>query len=289
MSAFAFGIPLRSQASAKDWSSTVHLFRNTVRSILRQTDPDFQVYVCCHEIPTISELTDPRVEVVEAHWIADQNFPMADKRNKHLAIAQAWGALGGGYLMFVNSDDLVSRNLVAQVRTQRQARGFFVQHGYELDTATGLIQRAPRFHRLCGSSIIVNWSDVELPRHDIPPIEDCLYRRVLDIGRARTVDFFADKGDPLTPLPFPAAVYVRNHGDNVSATLGTDRWRRKLQRRITPKHRPDDAIRLEFGLPWEGDDWTCIGAGLQVASAAALPASTLASAVLEPKGPANLV
>jgi len=281
MSAFAFGILLRSQASAKDWSSTVRLFRNTVGSILRQTDPDFQVYVCCHEIPTIPELTDPRVQVVEAHWIADPSFPTADKRNKHMAIAQAWHASGGGYLMFVDAGDLVSRNLVAQVRSHRQGRGFFLQHGYELDMATGLIQRAPRFHRLCGSSIIVNWSDMELPRHDIPPIEDCLYRRVLDVGHARTTDFFKYKGDPLTPIHFPAAVHVRNHGDNVPATRAANGWRRQLLRRITPKHRIDGAIRLEFGLPWEGDDRACIGAGLPAAS-------TLASVLLKPKGPSNL-
>src|SRR5215471_14819762 len=97
----AFGIPLRSHNSSKDWPGVVKLFRNTVWSILRQTDPDFQVFVCCHEIPAVPELADPRVEVIEADWNADPNSPLADKRNKHMAIAQAWGAAGAGYLMFV--------------------------------------------------------------------------------------------------------------------------------------------------------------------------------------------
>jgi hypothetical protein len=193
-----------------------------------------------------------------------------------MAIGQAWGASGGGYLMFVDAGDLVSRSLVAQVRSHRQGRGFFLQRGYELDMATGLIQRAPRFHRLCGSSTIVNWSDMELPRRDVPTIEDCLYRRVLDVGHARTPTFFRYKGNPLTPIHFRAAVHVRNHGDNVSATYATNGWRRKLLRRITPKHRTDDAIRLEFGLPWESDDRTCIEAGLP------------ASVPLKPNGPSNL-
>ena len=36
-----FGIPLRSQKTAKDWDTVVRVFNRTLRSVYRQTDPDF--------------------------------------------------------------------------------------------------------------------------------------------------------------------------------------------------------------------------------------------------------
>jgi hypothetical protein len=265
MTPFAFGIPLRSQEVAKDWPATVRLFQNTLKSILGQRDPEFRIFVACHEVPSLDEITDPHVEVLEADWVPRRGAAIADKRSKHRMIAGRWGELGAGYLMFVDADDLVSRSIVSYIHAHGDwARGFAVQRGYELDARTGRIAAAPRFHRLCGSSIIVNWRRSELPR-DTADEEGLylaqqypygqLFPQVLDVGHARTVDLFAARRQALRPLPFPAAIYVRNHGDNVSAVLGTDGWRRSILRALTPAHELTQELREEFGIiDWPPDE-----------------------------------
>jgi hypothetical protein len=247
ITAFAFAIPLRSQSTSRNWAGTVKLFKNTLRSVLRQSDPNFRVFVSCHEIPPIAELLDPRVEVIEAHWLATAAMPMADKRHKLAEAARRWREEGGGYLMHVDADDLINRDLVAYALTHLTARGFVIERGYEYDARTGLLSYAPRFHRLCGSSIAVNWGTSELPSAD-PILDDCLYRALLDVGHARAADMFAGRGEPLEPFPFMGAIYVRNHGDNISAVTKTDGWRRKLLRLVMPQHVVTEDIQIQFGL-----------------------------------------
>jgi hypothetical protein len=245
MTAFAFGVPLSSRKTATDWDRTVRLFKAAMWSILRQSDKDFKVFVACHEVPNIPELADDRVQVLRADWEPSRGADMMDDRAKHELVAAQWRAAGGGYLMFVDAD-LVSRNIVAYARTHNEvARGFFGATGWEYDAGTGKISYTPRFHKCCGSSIIINWRIGDLPQSK----EDgCLYTHVLNGGHARTVEFFEGRGEPLSPLPFPVAVYVRNHGDNVSVPLKSDGWRRNLVRAVMPKRNPSDEQMWEFGL-----------------------------------------
>jgi len=90
---------------------------------------------------------------------------MMDKRAKYELVAAQWRAAGGGYLMYADADDLVSRNIVSYARTHNDvARGFFGATGWECDAVTGMISYAPRFHKCCGSSIIINWTVQDLPQ-----------------------------------------------------------------------------------------------------------------------------
>ena len=59
-----FGVTLRSKASAKNWEHVERDFNRTLRSLYRQTDPEFRIIVACHDIPRLDAAYDERVEFV---------------------------------------------------------------------------------------------------------------------------------------------------------------------------------------------------------------------------------
>lgn len=93
-----FGVPLRSKAASKDWDNVTRVFNRTLHSICNQTDPDFKVFVACHDIPLLDKQYDQRVEFL----IADTPIPtskkemMLDKGWKVSMIARRIRELGGG-------------------------------------------------------------------------------------------------------------------------------------------------------------------------------------------------
>lgn len=93
-----FGIPLRSKEASKDWDSVTRVFNRTLQSVYRQTDPNFKIFVACHDIPKLDKEYDERVQFL----ISDQPTPktkkemMLDKGWKVSMIAEELKRLGGG-------------------------------------------------------------------------------------------------------------------------------------------------------------------------------------------------
>jgi hypothetical protein len=247
VSRFVFGIPLRSRQTARDWDQVSHLFEATLNSVLAQSDPDFSVIVACHERPTAIGFTDPRVVTIELppRPIVGSAEQMKDKGLKHMCIGAALRRMGGGFLMFVDADDLVSNRIVAYVRRHPDPHGYIVDAGYEYDCATGLVRMAPRFDRLCGSCAVFNYALTDLPEtpHSTAP---CRFTSFSNHSHWR--DIANTQGRPLAPLPFRAVVFVRNNGENHSIATGNIGWRRRLLRTVLPSRRPSLGFCREFGL-----------------------------------------
>src|SRR5215467_12686264 len=114
---FFFGVPLRSKSSSKNWLRVCDLFRSTLRSILGQTAEDFSVIVACHDVPTVPEIKDSRVKLLISSASIPTNLPeqMTDRYLKARMIAAETKQRGGGYLMAVDGDDLVSNRIVTFV------------------------------------------------------------------------------------------------------------------------------------------------------------------------------
>ena len=252
---FAFGIPLKSRRIAKDWDDTLRIFRRTLVSVLRQTNPDFRVFVGCHEVPDVPEMADSRVEVLTASWDIPvyKSQLMLDKHMKRELVAVRWRQLGGGYMMYVDYDDLVSNRIVQYILTHTPRRGWLAWWGWDYSERTNRIASSPRFHRTCGTNCAINWQPSELPE-TLFQRDDVLFRRTIDVGNNGTAELFRRRGEPLTSFPFPAVTYVREHGDNATNILLTDGWRRRLIRKLTPTRAVTAAIRQEFGLVSVGEE-----------------------------------
>ena len=217
-----FGIAVSSRATSTSWARVEHFLRATVGSIYAQSDQAFRVIICCTDEPDLSDIVDERTDVIFEDQVpcvsyADKNL---DAGRKWRRIARFHREAGGGYLMFVDSDDLVSSQLVAFIRSQGDRNGYLVTHGYALDAQSGEIAPLPNphaslpFDQLCGTSAVLNYSRDDLPT-ELASVSG-FFERVVQPGHGTVGARAREAGRPLMDLPFRAAVFVRNTGENVS-------------------------------------------------------------------------
>ena len=162
-----FGITLRSRAASKNWEMVQRVFNRTLASVWRQTCPEFKVLVACHERPLLWAAYDERLEFLQADTPAprDHQEMMLDKGWKLSLIAQRVRQLGGGYVMMVDADDLISNRVAAYAAEHPAENGFLSRNGYVYTEGAGYAQQIREPHRICGSCSIVYYRVEDLPDH----------------------------------------------------------------------------------------------------------------------------
>jgi hypothetical protein len=255
VSNFFFGIPLRSRQASRDWRRVCALLDATLNSALQQLNGDIQVIIACHEVPS-TRARDSRVTFLEATFSRPRDGleQMYDKRSKKIMLAEEVCRRGGGYLMLLDSDDLVSNRIAEFVMQQNNKRGYVVDQGYIYDAQLRRLTRVRDFDRICGSSVIPFLSPA-----DCGDPQFAWREYVGDTWHAEFRKAAADLGRSLEPLPFPAAIYVTNNGENHSTNArrrsrgnlrAKVRGARELALERIGKDRPEvEAMILEeFGL-----------------------------------------
>ena len=220
-----FGIPVAGRAATANWAVVEHFLRATVGSIYAQSDQAFRVIICCTDEPDLSGIIDERTDVIFEGQAAGLSYIDAhlDKHRKLRRIAAAHRKAGAGYLMFVDSDDLLSDRLVAFIRSQEHPNGYLVKSGYTLNALTGDIAPLPNpdirvtFDRLCGTCAILNYTRDDLPT-DKPSLTG-FFERIDELGHHRIREQAGEEGRPLMDVPFSAAVFIRNTGENLSLRI----------------------------------------------------------------------
>lgn len=222
-----FGIPLISRSAAKNWSHVTQLFNNTLASIYNQSCDNFKVLVACHDIPAIDSAYEDKTEFIQV----DSPIPttpwemMLDKGIKKHAVVQRLHALGGGYHMFMDADDLVHCDLVDYVLNQQQPNGYVLKYGYEFDQGRNMLRKLNNFDQVCGSCAIVYFYPEDLPSEQDPKI-DGYFDQFRNHQLWKQVALQHHR--PLAIVPFKAALYVRNTGKNHSARF----LKRKLKQKL---------------------------------------------------------
>jgi hypothetical protein len=213
---FWFAIPLRSRQVSASWDSVVSLLDSTVSSALHSNSRDVRVIIACNELPDIKSRSDSRVEFIVKDYPVPQSSAnqMLDKRFKKYDLASSVLNQGGGYMMLLDSDDLVSRSLVSFIETDNNMRGYSISHGYIVDKATGELVFSHEFSHVCGSSVILYLDESD--RHSS-------FNWPLYISVTRHQDFLRlskDIGRSLDVIDFPAALAIKNNGENHSFRFG---------------------------------------------------------------------
>ncbi len=244
---FLFVVPLVAKMVARDWDRACHLLACTLDSILNQTDSDFMVALVCHDVPDIPQLKDPRIVVLQAHSKIPQSLgeQMIDKGyKKRLAFAYL-RLLGGGWIMLVDADDLVSKRLVEYARKSNAKYGLLIDKGWEFDCQTKKLTFARRFNRLCGSSALFKFTVEELPQSAAQEQET-----ISDKFESHRIWRETANGlnRPFNFIKFKAAVYTINNQQNHSTLMGGVGWKRKFSRFLSFSHTPSKADINEFSL-----------------------------------------
>jgi hypothetical protein len=250
-----FAISLKPRQAATDWGVVDRNLERTIASIRASSDPAWRIVVACHEPPDDAGARFPEVTFLRAPYEASANEAVtgaADKHKKRRLIG-AWlreHAPAPRYMMPLDADDLVHRDLVRHVRAADNRRGFYVETGYKLDVAHRMLmtQGASPFWWSCGSCIVAYVEPDELPLgyEDTGGFWSALgsHRNCIDNATAH--------GRPPDRMPWPSMVYVYNHGDNRSSK----RLDRPPQRRVRPEFayaEPEARTILARDFAWR--DW----------------------------------
>ncbi|WP_130837075.1 glycosyltransferase family A protein [Lachnoclostridium sp. Marseille-P6806] len=245
-----FGVPLRAKAVSRDWGRVSAQFERTLRSVCRQTSPEFKVLVACHDIPE-GLRTDPRVEFLRAEtpYPASREEMMLDKGWKVSMIARRVRELGGGYVMLVDADDLISHRIAAYAAAHPGKSGFLSASAYLYRDGSDCCRKIRAPHRVCGSCAIVHYEPEELPPElprdlwDDSPREKWVIRR----PHRQVPELLRAQGRPLERLPFPSTIYVQDTGDNHSRLGGGDLgWKRRAEL-FFRRRLPISGLEEEFG------------------------------------------
>ncbi len=255
---FLFAIPFLPRSMAADWDQACAALANTLRSVLNQSDSDFSVAICCHDVPSLPADIRERINVVEATFappIERSRKMFSDGGRKVRQLAGLLADMGGGYFFRLDADDLVSRDLVAYARAEADPNGYLVETGYVLDAKTGILAPVPGawkntpFHQVCGSCAIRNLSASELPGGELYRRGEGLFAGVTQHKNCGVEA--AAMGRPLRPIPFPAVVYVLNTGNNISYALLRDLTRQAELHGNIDRNAVgvSDELAKEFSLP----------------------------------------
>ncbi len=251
---FNFIIPLKSREASRDWERVVKFFTATLHSIMNSTCQDFRILVACHDVPKTPYNESDKIVFLKAPFpphMGCRKYRL-DKLCKLRLGALEVRKLGGGYLMPMDADDLISKNLVEYALKSEHPHGYIINKGYELDYRQQRVRHCPRYHLICGSSIIMKVDKFDLPDSLIIEQErgTTYFDRMIYPSHRLSEQVSGEFKRPLEFVPFRAGVYVIDTGENISQQRQTRNVgiRRKLVRLICAKRKMNDRIIDEFGV-----------------------------------------
>jgi hypothetical protein len=152
------------------------------------------------------------------------------------------------YVMFLDADDLVHRDLVAHVRLRRDP-SYVVRSGYIADLERRVLRsRRTDFHKTCGSSFVFRFARSELPASwdDLSAAFSQFGSAPEQRGHPEYDQVATDLGRPPTDFPFPAVTYVVNHAESLWSKKGRGRRPVGAIQDLVPPYRARRILRDEF-------------------------------------------
>jgi hypothetical protein len=205
----SFLIPIFAKNRAPDWDLVSANLSRTLRSLLRQTDPRWNAFICSQDRPHIAE-EDPRIKFLQypcsRHKLMDKEAKLR-YMSRRLAPEKR-----DCYAFFLDGDDLVHPNLVEYFFSAKAPSGYYIPNGYSLDCSSGLM-------RLHSDSLEVNYpfTRVSGSSHAVRFDSRAGSAQVLHISHCGDHKITIDKARErfnliLSRVPFPAMIYLYNHG-----------------------------------------------------------------------------
>ncbi|MBY2962035.1 glycosyltransferase family 2 protein [Rhizobium leguminosarum] len=224
MTLVTFIIPVRHQDNARDWQLLKTNLEQTMISISNQTNPDWRGIVVANEGADLPELpekfsvervTFPPNDMHELGKGSKEGFLDAFRADKGRRVLMGMlRARDSEFFMIADDDDLVSAHIVQYVSENRQANGWMIDRGFIWDSGGKLLFAYNDFSHLCGTSLIVRSDLYKIPESfGDAPLE---WIKTMLGSHVRIAVILAERGAPLSTLPFRGAVYRVAHGGSHS-------------------------------------------------------------------------
>jgi hypothetical protein len=220
---------LRNPLNSSNYDRVESLLQDTLASLTQQTSDDYVVIIVGNrqpafplpeqvvfvqvDFPPPSDHKGPRTGPAAVIW---------DKGTKIAIGLIAARNFAPEYVMAVDADDFVHRELAAFVQARPGRSGWFVKRGWMYSSGRNAYRLHRRFYRACGTSFIIPFDAYEVPpeltvsatQQEIAEAFGEKLEHVLEHGWA--FDWWREHGRILEPLPFPGAVYRLENGENHS-------------------------------------------------------------------------
>ncbi len=219
-------MPLVSPHSAKNWEAVLDRLDETAKSIenIYREHPKVSAILVVHEdselrpLPSCFKvlrvgLSPPPVSVFRGDC-SETVRADAVKWDKGYKVAHGmiYGKKSGSrFLMSVDADDLLSKDIVKVVDMEPDGCGWYINRGWLLPVGSNWGVLLPDFHNWCGTHAIV--------RTDLLPLSDTVENMDVDIVKGiyghhrELIPYLSSRGFPLKPINFNAVVYRVNHSD----------------------------------------------------------------------------
>jgi len=215
-------VPLIGPAVSHDWAKACALLDQTLGSIRAAGYDNWAVVLCCQQRPPALP-DDPRIHFLQVPELAlSKGISDHSEKVRRMTRYVAKTFRGLAYVSHLDADDLMHPDLPGWIARDNNGRGYIVAQGYMMDWRSGRVAplgqgpQSQPFWKQCGSC---GYFAVDLGRQRWPG----LYLRLIGKGHKSYMARAARLGRPLDPVPFPAMIYLVNHGDSVQVRKGNDK------------------------------------------------------------------
>ncbi|OMC35547.1 hypothetical protein A5740_00365 [Mycobacterium sp. GA-1841] len=223
---------LRHPQNAADYGRVEALLQDTLASVSRQSCDEYLIIIVGNRPPSFplpartvfvevdfpppSLHQGPRTGPASVIW---------DKGTKNAIGLIAAREYRPDYVMLFDADDFVHRDIAAFVHGHPGAAGWVSTRGWIYSRRRNAYALRRKFYRHCGTSFIIPWDAYQVPdvltvsstQREIFDAFGVRLEKVLEHGFA--YDWWRQHGRTLEPLPFPAAVYHVDTGENHSGNI----------------------------------------------------------------------
>jgi len=224
------------------------LCERTLRSICRQTNGQFHVFLVCNEAPAMA-FSHPALTIVEEDFPIpgrDTAARMFDKHEKLKRGLIAARHLAPCHVMLADADDCVHRRVAEWCQRHPESPGWYFPDGYIYTAGSPWLYRLRNFDQICGTSIIVKCVEANFPGSMSDPKSDFF---LVERGHFEFRDPSRIGGIKLEPLPFAGGIYVTATGENYTgASLRGWQGRKMFVKKLLNARPLTKRIREEFGL-----------------------------------------
>jgi hypothetical protein len=158
-------VPFAAKSTVSDWETSCRLLKRTINSVLALPTEFASVSVIGHDFPGNITFGD------RCEWVAIEGIPpnkldseakKSDKGAKLLLGVKKAYTDGHEWVMFVDADDLINRDLPLYCELDQYDAVCF-ENGYSWNEKSHLLLKIPNFHRVCGTSWIMRLTPQMFP------------------------------------------------------------------------------------------------------------------------------
>ena len=208
------------------------LLYKTLLSVCNQSSDNYKVIVVCNQKPDIPFISN-KVIFLETALPAPSQLSKAttgrktsrlDKGCKYYLGVKHAQRFNPSYVMFFDADDFIHKGITEFLEGQNPENGWYVEQGLVLNATFPVVKEVAAFHQVCGTSFIfsntifspylkeIKYTD---HLHLLEQVDEYFITNILG-AHIETKAFLDQQGLSFRPLPFPAAVWVVDTGENHS-------------------------------------------------------------------------